>query len=308
MNQHFLQSTAWEQFQKSLGRKVFHNRSDGWEYFAILEHGTGNSRLYCPFGPSAINEEKLRLALKDLASLGKKLGVTFLRIGPINPNFTTILHDESWKKATYVHLQPEYTHVIDLHQSEDEIIANMAQPVRNCYRNYHKKGVTIHQSQNPEDIKYFLELIHEVAKRTGMSPHPDSYFHKQASSLLPSKDASFWYAKCNDKIIATALFFDSKTTRIYAHAAADSTPEYRKLNASTALLTEAIIDAKHRQMDQVDLYGITPESAPKNHPWAGFTKFKRSFGGEDIYSGATWELPLKPLQYWLYRAYQTIKK
>jgi len=157
MNQHFLQSTAWEQFQKSLGRKVFHNRGDGWEYFAILEHGTGNSRLYCPFGPTAINEEKLQLALQDLTSLGKKLSVTFLRIGPINPNFTTTLHNESWKKATYVHLQPEHTHVIDLHQSEDEIIANMAQPVRNCYRNYHKKGVTIHQSQNPEDIKYFLE-------------------------------------------------------------------------------------------------------------------------------------------------------
>ena len=96
-----------------------------------------------------------------------------------------------------------------------------------------------------------------------MSPHPDSYFHKQAGSLLPSKDASFWYATYDNKVIATALFFDSKTTRIYAHAAANSTPEYRKLNAGTALLTEAIIDAKHRQMEKVDLYGIAPENAPK---------------------------------------------
>ena len=248
------------------------------------------------------------MALKDLAELGKKLGVTFLRVGPIKPTFSKALPDEHWKKATYVHLQPEHTHIINLQQPEEEIIASMAQPVRNCYRNYHKKGVTIHQSQNPEDIKYFLELIHEVAKRTGMSPHPDSYFHKQAGSLLPSKDASFWYATYDNKVIATALFFDSKTTRIYAHAAANSTPEYRKLNAGTALLAEAIIDAKHRQMEKVDLYGIAPENAPKNHPWAGFTKFKRSFGGEDIYSGSTWELPLKPLQYWLYRAYQTIRK
>ena len=174
MNQHFLQSEAWVKFQKSLGRKVFHNRGEGWEYFAILERGTGNSRLYCPFGPTAINEEALRLALKDLAELGKKLGVTFLRVGPIKPIFSKVLSDENWKKATYVHLQPEHTHVINLQQPEEEIIASMAQPVRNCYRNYHKKGVTVHQSQNPDDIKYFLELIHEVAKRTGMSPHPDS--------------------------------------------------------------------------------------------------------------------------------------
>ena len=99
MNQHFLQSSAWEKFQKSLGRKVFHNRGEGWEYFAILEHGTGNSRLYCPFGPTAINEEALRLALKDLAELGKKLGVTFLRVGPIKPAFSKVLSDEHWKKA-----------------------------------------------------------------------------------------------------------------------------------------------------------------------------------------------------------------
>ena len=308
MNQHFLQSTAWKKFQQSLGQKVFHNRGENWEYFAILEHGTGNSRLYCPFGPTATNEENLKLALKNLTDLGKKLGVTFLRVGPIKTDFSKTLSDEHWKKATYIHLQPEYTHIIDLQPSEGDIISNMTQPVRNCYRNYRKKGVTVRHSQNPEDIKYFLKLIHQVAKRTGMSPHPDSYFHKQADSLLPSGDASFWYATYDDKIIATTLFFDSKTTRIYAHAAAESAPEYRKLNAGTALLAEAIIDAKHRHMDQIDLYGIAPENAPKNHPWAGFTRFKRSFGGKDVYSGAAWELPLKPLQYWLYRIYQTIRK
>ena len=159
MNQHFLQSSAWEKFQQSLGRKVFHNRGEGWEYFAILERGTGNSRLYCPFGPTAINEEALRLALKDLAELGKKLGVTFLRVGPIKPTFSKVLSDEHWKKATYVHLQPEHTHVINLQQPEEEIIASMAQPVRNCYRNYHKKGVTVHQSQNPDDIVWVLRLM-----------------------------------------------------------------------------------------------------------------------------------------------------
>lgn len=64
-----------------------------------------------------------------------------------------VLSDEHWKKATYVHLQPEHTHVINLQQPEEEIIASMAQPVRNCYRNYHKKGITVHRSQSPDEIK-----------------------------------------------------------------------------------------------------------------------------------------------------------
>jgi hypothetical protein len=74
MNQHFLQSSAWEKFQQSLGRKVFHNRGEGWEYFAILERGTGNSRLYCPFGPTAINEnpDEIRAMIRQGIERTKK--------------------------------------------------------------------------------------------------------------------------------------------------------------------------------------------------------------------------------------------
>lgn len=301
---HFLQSPAWQQFQKNLGRKTFRQSGDGWEYLAILERGAGNTRLYCPFGPVANNSKAFRSAIADLTALGKKLGVTFLRIGPISPENESVLAAFHWRSAAYTHLQPRHTSIIDLTQPEEEIIARMAQPVRNCYRNYRKKGIKIHHSHDPKQINLFLNLIHQVAQRTGMTPHPDEYFKKQAETLLPIKAASFWYATYKEKIIATALFFDDNNCRIYAHAAADS--DYRKLNAGTALLSEAIVDAKHKRMHQIDLYGIAPKGAPTSHPWYGFTKFKRSFGGQDIASGETWELPLKPLRYWLYRFYQTI--
>lgn len=301
---HFLQSPAWQKFQESLGRKTYHHYGEGWSYVAILEHGTGNTRLYCPFGPEAIDDNSLTLALADLISLGKQLEVTFLRIGPIDPKYQQIMVDHRWRAATYTHLQPRHTSIIDLSPSKDEIIANMAQPVRNCYRNYRKKGVEIHTSYDPQQIDIFLDLIHQVAKRTGMTPHTDDYFKRQAEVLLPIKAASFWYATFEGKTIATALFFDDSDCRIYAHAAADS--EYRKLNAGTALLSEAIVDAKLKGLQKVDLYGIAPKGAPTSHPWYGFTKFKQSFGGQDITSGETWELPLKSLRYRLYRLYQTI--
>ena len=302
---HFLQSPAWQSFQESLGRQTFRQSGDGWEYLAILERGAGNARLYCPFGPVANTPEAFSLAISDLTALGKKLGVTFLRVGPITPENEPIMAAHRWHIATYTHLQPRHTSIIDLSQSEDELIANMAQPVRNCYRNYRKKGVEIHYSNDPKQIDLFLNLIHQVAQRTGMTPHPDEYFKKQAEVLLPINAASFWYATYEEKNIATALFFDNADCRIYAHAAADS--NYRKLNAGTALLSEAIIDAKRKGLNHVDLYGIAPEGASTSHPWYGFTKFKRSVGGHDVPSGETWELPLKPLRYWLYRLYQTIR-
>ena len=306
MNEHFLQSDAWQAFQESLGRTTFRRSGDGWSYLAILERGTGNSRLYCPFGPIASDEKHFHEALASLQELGTKLKVTFLRIGPIPPSLATSLSSRRWKSASYIHLQPEHTRHITLDRPEEAIVTQMAQPVRNCYRNYKKKGVTVHTSNNPQDIALLTELIHHVAARTGLSPHSDAYFKKQAETLLPLHAGSLWYATLNSEVIATALFFDTKDTRIYAHAAANSTPDYRKLNAGTAILSEAIVDAKRRGMHCVDLYGVAPETADASHPWFGFTKFKRSFGGEDVYSGQSWELPLQPIRYQLYRLYQYI--
>ena len=40
-----------------------------------------------------------------------------------------------------------------------------------------------------------------------------------------------------------------------------------------------IIDAKHNGRKKFDFWGVTTSEDP-NHPWYGFTKFKKSFGGE----------------------------
>lgn len=308
MNVSFLQSKAWQIFQTSLSRQTFLRSGDGWQFLAILERGVGNTRLYCPYGPAAEDEESLQNALSELKKLGRELHVTFLRIEPTNQKFTDSLKKSGWKKISYQRLNPEYSRFVDLTLPEDTLIASMAQPVRNIYRNYHKKGVVITQSHNPPDIEYFLTLIHTVAKRTGLRPHSDAYFRAQAESLLPKRLATLWLASYNDEVIAASIMYDSPDTRIYAHAAASSLQEHRKLNAGSALVAEAIIDAKHQGKSYFDMHGIAPKNSKPNHPWAGFTRFKRSFGGHDVVHAGTWELPLHTLPYWLYRIYQTIRK
>lgn len=305
---HFLQSPAWQRFQKSLGRTTFHQTGEGWEYLAILEHGTGNSRLYCPYGPYAENQKAFEEALDSLISLGKQRGATFVRVEPTTVDFCAYLEPQRWHKVTYQSLNPEHTRIIDLTKPEEEIIAEMAQPVRNVYRNYGKKNIHVKKSHNPEDINIFLDLIHQVSSRTGMKPHSDEYFRKQATALLPSEDATLWIAEHDSAPIATALMYDSPTTRYYAHAAASSLPEHRKLNASTALLAEAIIDAKRFSREKFDLYGISPDNNPSHKNWVGFTKFKRTFGGYDETFCGAWEFPLNKPAYYIYRAYQQLRR
>ena len=65
------------------------------------------------------------------------------------------------------------------------------------------------------------------------------------------------------------------------------------------MVTNFILDAKRKGLKYVDLFGIAPEDQP-DHEWAGFTKFKKSFGGESVEYPGTWDVPVSSLGY---RAY-----
>ncbi|HMI09071.1 MAG TPA: peptidoglycan bridge formation glycyltransferase FemA/FemB family protein [Candidatus Saccharimonadales bacterium] len=303
--QHFLQSPAWGRFQQSLRREVITDGGEGWHYLAILETGRFNTRLYCPYGPYAESEKAFESALASLKAQAAKHHVTFLRIEPTGAITADYLRKNGFKHVTYNQLQPEHTQIIDLHPDEDQIIAAMDQNNRNLYRNYQKKGLLIRTSQNPNDISILTTLLHGVAKRNGIHTHSDSYFQAQAKALFPAGEAKLFYVTYEDKPIAASVVFDDAATRYYVHAGSDDA--YRKLSAGTALLAYMIIDAKRNGQTNFDLYGIAPNDDPA-HPWAGFTKFKKSFGGTPLAYIGAWDLPLIKPQYLLYRLYQQLTR
>jgi len=303
--QHFLQTEAWEQFQKALGRLSVSDSGKGWSYTAYLEKGAGNTRLYAPYGPALETPRAFPDALASLTKAAKEHKATFLRIEPTYLIEPTVLRNLGFKPVTYQQLNPAHTLVIDLSQSEEAILAEMSQNSRNLTRNYKNKGLSIAQTQNPEDITILTSLLKGVATRNHITPHSEAYFKEQARILFPLDTARLFYVTYEDKPIAASLVYDSATTRYYAHAAAND--EYRKLSPGTALVGQMILEAKSRGLTHFDLYGIAPPEHP-NHPWSGFTKFKKSFGGEVVNYGGTWDLPIKPVAYRGYRAYQSLRR
>ncbi len=301
----FLQSKAWQAFQESLGRTTYTDSGDNWSYLAIKESGTLNTRLYTPAGPICTDTASFDQALASLKARGKQEHVDFIRIDPPTGITSDQLKQRGLRPVTYQQLQPAHTQIIDLALGKDDILAQMSQNSRNITRNYHKKGVSIRKSYNPEDITILTSLLSRVASRNHITPHSDSYFQTQAQTLMPLKAAVLYIAEFEDSPIAVALVYDSDDTRTYAHAAADDS--YRKLNAGTALVGQMILDAKSSGLVSFDLYGIADTDDPK-HPWAGFTKFKQSFGGQPVTYPGTWDLPLHPYRYRLYRLYQTVRR
>lgn len=304
--EYFLQTPQWADVQRSLGRTVHEQSGPGWSFLAVEEKNPAGKVLYAPYGPIAESLEAFDAALAALVALARKCGAAFVRIEPVSAGFDnaasgTELRSRGLRPAP-VNQQPELSWIVDLDRDFKEVLAGMKPVNRNLYRNIHKKDVTFRTSQDPEEIRVLLNFLHMTAKRSGFKPQSDEYLSQVARSLMPAGAATLFIAERHGGPIAAALAYDSADTRTYAHAALDDA--HRKLSAGIPLLVTLMADANEKGLKYVDLWGVAPEDEP-NHKWAGFTAFKKSFGGREIAYPGTWDLPVKKLRY---GAYQLARK
>lgn len=311
----FLQSASWAQFQKDLGRQVFQVEEPDFNYLAILERNAVGLYLYCPYGPVARDSKAFSSALESLRELASGHGARFIRIEPVSTThgntveFVSALLRRAGCVPAPRDIQPSRTWLVDLHPPEDELLAAMKSTNRNLHRNIHKKGVSFSTSNDPADIEILLQFLHQTAERSNFKPQEDAYLRTAAQALMPERHATLYVANLDDVPIGAALVFDSADTRTYAHAALDST--HRKLSAGIPMVVRMILDAKARNLTTFDMWGIAPDDDP-DHPWAGFSYFKKSFGGVAVEYPGTWDLPVNKPVYSAYtlarKAYQQVRK
>jgi lipid II:glycine glycyltransferase (peptidoglycan interpeptide bridge formation enzyme) len=295
---YFLQGPQWADFLRALGRTVHEESGPGWSFLAVEESNPAGKLLYAPYGPVAASLEAFDAALAALTDLARRRGAMLVRIEPVSaglsvPDATAVLRRRGLLSAP-VNQQPELSWIVDLDRDFKEVLADMKPVNRNLYRNIHKKGVTFRSSQDPAEIAVLLEFLHMTAARNGFKPQSDEYLSEVARSLMPAGAATLFIAELEGSPIAAALAYDSADTRTYAHAALDDT--HRKLSAGIPLLVTLMADAKEKGLKHVDLWGVAPEGQP-DHKWAGFTAFKKSFGGRGVEYPGTWDLPVQKLRY-----------
>lgn len=294
---HFLQGQAWESFQNNLGRQTFRASGNGWQWLAILERGHLGSRLYCPYGPTIETKPALQEAMLSLRKKAAETKVDFIRIEPRGVPSAKQLEAAGAVRAVR-NVQPANTWQVDLGQTEDDILGAVTSGNRRSFKQAAERGMTFRVSYNPADIHLFLDCIHEVSRRTGMQPHSDNYFQVQAETLFPTQAAALLIVDVNGQPAASCIVYDSPTTRFYAHAGAHYA--LRKEQPSASLVCFAMLDAKARGKQIFDFYGIAPPNQP-DHPWAGVTAFKQSFGGYAVDYVGTWEIPLHKNRYHMIR-------
>ena len=338
------QTKLWQKLQQDLGETTFFlsDQSDvtnspeenseatspadvNYQMLIIKKSTRLGPYFYLPYGPYLANKSAARRARKALEALERREDVIFTRIEPQSAeNASYWLTAPNCRKSQ--NLNPEETWILDLSQSLDEIYHGMKQGTRTRCKNYAKKGISVEKAaKTPDNLAILMNFLQKIAKSRHFSPAEADYIKKEAAQDFCSLFISYYTpaegqsakdqegpsgsssAEKSQKIpIAASLFFDDGTTRFYMQSGAD--PEFKKLPGTNALLIEAIRDAQEKNLKFFDFWGIAPENAPENHPWAGFTTFKKSFGGFAKSYAGTYDLVRKPGRYKLYQLLRKLNR
>lgn len=306
---YFLQSSLWGDFQTQVGSRPHYLMDTGWSCLLLERKTPLGKYLFAPYGPTLNSNQELAAAIKRLRAYAKDAGYDWLIIEPMIPGGSHILRAQLPKlgaRPSSHGREPDLTRIVDLTMSEPELLASISQSTRSLIRkNQREKTLNFKTSANPADIAIFIDMLKAVTERNRVHFFPDDYFYKQAEVLMPAGMMVMETAVLDGKAVASALFHDFGTMSCYTFAA--SLPEARQTSASALLLYQSMLNSKRRAMTKLDLFGIAPDDAPSSHPWAGFSSFKKKFGGEVVAFAGAWDIPLTS-KYRFYRTAQAARR
>lgn len=312
MNIPITQSQAWQNLQNDLGEVSFLESTPDFHYLAIKKSAGIGNYLYLPYGPILKDQTKatLKKALESLQTLAKKERAIFIRIEPESPEIIEKMRqalnpalNPPFKSIQKSHNQnPAETWLLDLTGTDDALTKKLPSRLLRYYKNAAKQGITIETSHNPDDIIHLLSLQKALAREKHISTFSENYLKTE----LAQPFATLYLLKQQGTILAAGLVFDDATTRYNLQGA--QSDEGRRLHATGILTIQLIKDAKAKNLQTFDFWGIAPDGAPKDHPWAGFTAFKKTFAGSEKKYAGTYDLILNPVKYKLYQFLRRLRR
>ncbi len=306
----FLQSSAWGRFQDQIGHPPQFLSGSGWGCLLVERRTRLGKYWFAPYGPALDSADNLAAALAEIIAQARDAGVDWLRLEPMAAGndierLKSGLSQAGARPSAHI-TNPDLTLVVDLSPPLEDVLAAVSQSTRSFIRkNQRENFISFRSSISPADIPTFTRMLGTVSRRNRVNFYSNGYFQKQAECLMPAGMMFLELALDDGQPVASAIIHDYGETSAYTYAA--SLPEARRSNASALLLWQVMANAKARGRQRIDLYGIAPEAAPDSHLWAGFSAFKRKFGGHAVEHAGTWDLPLTN-KYRLYRRAQTARR
>ncbi|MFA4873401.1 MAG: peptidoglycan bridge formation glycyltransferase FemA/FemB family protein [Patescibacteria group bacterium] len=208
---------------------------------------------------------------------------------------------------------PRATLLIDLTKSEKELLNDMHEKTRYNIHLSVRKGVAADEVNPKDGFSIFWALMQDTAQRDKIGIHPRKYYEMMLQELNAPGEAQahLFIAKHQGKPLAAAILITCGDTATYLHGGSSSMD--RNLMAPHLLQWKMIQFAKAQGMKWYDMWGISPQDTryktqdTKPDSWAGITRFKMGFGGEEKEGAGTYDVVVKQFLYKLLTLAQTAK-
>jgi lipid II:glycine glycyltransferase (peptidoglycan interpeptide bridge formation enzyme) len=307
----FLQSAFWGEFKAQFGWRAF--------AFEIAGSGEGTPLLvlwrplfpgisfaYIPWG--ALDPMSVESAVQELRSYLPR-DTAFVRYDPPwfteGPETPAPTLGAPFERAS-ADVQPPDTVLVDLSNSENNILKHMKPKWRYNIKLASKRGVQVRQA-GAGGLSDFYALFKETAARDGIAAHSETYYRTlfDLASKNGGPDFRLYLAEHEGDKLAAIITLFRPPVGTYLYGASSN----RKLNlmATYALQWQAMRDAKSAGCTVYDLFGVPPNSDP-GHPMHGLYLFKTGFGGRIIHRPGSWDFAYKPAAAALFRMAEKTRK
>ncbi len=281
----FLESSEWGQVQQRAGEVVEYlgfyegERLVGVALLIGVNARRGQYWL-CPHGPLFTGASMFEAGLQALVGYAKQhtFPAVALRVAPLLLNTATtqaVLRRVGFKKAP-MHVHAELTWVLDITEEEEALLQKMRKTTRHAIKKAEAAGVHIEIINDARGLDRFWPLYDQTRQRHGFVPFSRQALAAQIEIFSADNQVYTVVATYQGADVAAAILIHFGTTVYYYHGASQSN---LAIPAPHLLQWRAIQEAKRRGATRYNFWGIAPDNAPKNHPFAGITIFKKGFGG-----------------------------
>jgi lipid II:glycine glycyltransferase (peptidoglycan interpeptide bridge formation enzyme) len=232
--------------------------------------------------------------LEFLYHFGKKNNLIFIKIEPYEEKSKI----KNKKLVLSPHpLFPYWTQIVDLTKSEDELLKSFHPKTRYNIRLAQKKGVIVKEESNEKGFKIFAKLYFDTCRRQKYFGHNYQY-HQIVWETLKEKIAHILIAYYQNEPLAVYQIWVYKEVGYYPYGG--SSEKFRNFMGANLLMWEAIKFSKKMGAKKFDMWGSLPPNYSPNHPWAGFTRFKKGYNGKFLQMVGSFDLIIDPFFYKLY--------
>lgn len=303
---HVVQSFEWGEFRQKIGlnlkRYIIELENGDLQAFQLTFHRVPFINKYfgyLPKGPPPSSE--LAEALKKI---GQEQNCIAIKTEPnVLSSDAQSKIDRSFKISPKS-LFTKHNFVLDLTQTEDEILQALHPKTRYNIKVAEKHGVWVEERTDSEGFEIYLKLYFDTTKRQSYHGHTPTYHQLAWETLSKSKMARVLIAfykpdpKSQPIPLSVWMLFNFKDTLYYPYGG--SSTEYRSVQAPTLLAWEAIKLGKKLKLKTFDLWGALGPEADPNHPWQGFHRFKAGLGAKLVEYLGTYDIIFNPFLYSLF--------